>query len=272
MKLHLIGICGTGMGTLAGLLKEAGHDVRGATAWVSLGPCAHHGRTPPCCDALIGAGIARVVVASVDPNPLVGGQGLARLRAAGVEVLADGEQAGVGGGEFARATRELNIGFFSRMRRGRPWLRMKIAASLDGRTALPDGRSQWITGDAARADGHHWRARACAILTGIGTVRDDDPRLTAREVVTPRQPMRVLVDSRLEVPLDAQLLKGGALVVCAFRNPAKERELADRGCEVLALPNAAGKVDLPAPLGPSRPTTSPRPTDSETSESTTRLS
>jgi diaminohydroxyphosphoribosylaminopyrimidine deaminase/5-amino-6-(5-phosphoribosylamino)uracil reductase len=164
-------------------------DLRGATAWVSLEPCAHHGRTPPCCDALIDAGIARVVVAAVDPNPLVAGQGIARLRAAGITVdLADSDT--------ARAARELNIGFFSRMQRGRPWVRMKIAASLDGRTALNNGASQWITGEAARTDGHGWRKRASALLTGIGTVLEDNPRLDVRLVPTPRQPLRVIVDSR----------------------------------------------------------------------------
>jgi diaminohydroxyphosphoribosylaminopyrimidine deaminase/5-amino-6-(5-phosphoribosylamino)uracil reductase len=132
------------------------------------------------------------------------------------------------------------------MARGRPWVRMKVAASLDGRTALLNGRSQWITGEAARADGHAWRARACAILTGIGTVRDDDPQMTVRMTDAARQPLRVLVDSRLEVDLHARLLHGGALVVAAHPNPAKEAELRDRGCEVLTLPNAAGKVDLPA--------------------------
>ena len=218
-------------------LAQAGPQARGATVYVTLEPCSHFGRTPPCSQALIDAGVARVVAAMEDPNPRVNGQGLGRLRDAGVDVRC---------GLLRQQAEDLNPGFVSRMARGLPWVRLKVAASLDGRTALHDGRSQWITAEAARADGHHWRARACAILTGIGTVRDDDPRLTAREVVTSRQPMRVLVDSRLEVPQGAQLLKGGALVVCAVRNPAKERELADRGCEVLALPNAAGKVDLPA--------------------------
>jgi diaminohydroxyphosphoribosylaminopyrimidine deaminase / 5-amino-6-(5-phosphoribosylamino)uracil reductase len=127
--------------------RAAGHDVRGATAYVTLEPCSHHGRTPPCCDALIDAGVAKVVVAIEDPNPLVAGKGIARLRAAGIEVE-------VVGGEWGEASRELNIGFFSRMQRGWPWVRMKVAASLDGRTTLADGRSQWITGDAARTDGH----------------------------------------------------------------------------------------------------------------------
>jgi diaminohydroxyphosphoribosylaminopyrimidine deaminase / 5-amino-6-(5-phosphoribosylamino)uracil reductase len=179
--------------------SAAGHDLRGATAWVSLEPCAHHGRTPPCSDALVEAGVARVVVAAVDPNPLVAGQGIARLRGAGISVdLADGE--------FARTARELNIGFFSRMQRGRPWVRMKIAASLDGRTALNNGASQWITGADARADGHAWRKRASAVLTGIGTVLEDNPRLDVRLVATARQPLRVIVDSRLQTPADARIL------------------------------------------------------------------
>jgi diaminohydroxyphosphoribosylaminopyrimidine deaminase/5-amino-6-(5-phosphoribosylamino)uracil reductase len=179
------------------LAREAGRDTRGATAVVTLEPCSHHGRTPPCCDALVAAGIARVVAAVQDPNPRVAGAGFARLRAAGIDV-------DVIGGDWGDASRELNIGFFSRMQRGRPWVRMKIAASLDGRTALDDGTSQWITGEAARADGHAWRRRAGAVLTGIGTVRDDDPRLDVRLVPTHCQPLRVLVDSRLEVAPSAR--------------------------------------------------------------------
>jgi diaminohydroxyphosphoribosylaminopyrimidine deaminase/5-amino-6-(5-phosphoribosylamino)uracil reductase len=177
-----------------------GHDVRGATAIVTLEPCSHHGRTPPCCDALIAAGIARVVVAVEDPNPLVAGQGLARLRAAGIVVeLADLA--------IAEAARELNIGFFSRMQRGRPFVRLKSAVSLDGRTALPDGRSQWITGEAARADGHAWRKRAGAVLTGIGTVLADDPRLDVRLVPTARQPLRLVLDPQARMPAGARILQ-----------------------------------------------------------------
>ena len=160
--------------------REAGHDLRGATAYVTLEPCSHHGRTPPCCDALIEAGIAKVVVAIEDPNPLVAGKGIARLRAAGIEVE-------VVGGEWGNASRELNIGFFSRMIRGRPWVRMKIAASLDGRTALGNGASQWITGEAARADGHAWRKRAGAVLTGIGTDRKST-RLNSSHSTLSRMP------------------------------------------------------------------------------------
>jgi diaminohydroxyphosphoribosylaminopyrimidine deaminase/5-amino-6-(5-phosphoribosylamino)uracil reductase len=178
----------------------AGHSVQGATAWVTLEPCAHHGRTPPCCDALIAAGLARVVVAIGDPFAQVAGAGLARLRAAGIEVV-------MADADIAQAAREINIGFFSRIERGRPWVRMKIAASLDGRTALPNGVSQWITGEPARTDGHAWRRRAAAVLTGIGTVLEDDPRLDVRLVPTPAQPLRVVVDSRLETPPAARLLQ-----------------------------------------------------------------
>ena len=216
-------------------LAAAGEQAQGATVYVTLEPCSHFGRTPPCADALVSAGVARVIAAMEDPNPLVAGRGLQRLRDAGIEVRC---------GLLAREAVELNLGFISRMTRARPWLRLKVAASLDGRTALPDGRSQWITGPAARADGHLWRARACAILTGIGTVRDDDPQLTVREADTPRQPLRVLVDSRLEVDVHARMLRGGALVITAADNPDKEAELRDRGCEVVRMPDERGKVDL----------------------------
>ena len=220
--------------------ERAGVDVRGATVYVTLEPCSHHGRTPPCADALIAAGVARVVAAIADPNPLVAGRGLARLQAAGIAT-----QCGV----LAEAAREINIGFFSRMQRGRPWVRMKSAASLDGKTALHDGRSQWITGAAARADGHAWRARACAILTGIGTVIGDDPQLSVRGIDTPRQPLRIVVDSRLQVvPCARVLAGGGALVVAAVRDAEKEAMLRAAGCDLLLLPNPHGKVDLPALL------------------------
>ncbi|MBL8482249.1 MAG: bifunctional diaminohydroxyphosphoribosylaminopyrimidine deaminase/5-amino-6-(5-phosphoribosylamino)uracil reductase RibD [Rhodocyclaceae bacterium] len=223
-------------------LAAAGSAARGATAYVTLEPCSHHGRTPPCADALLAAGVARVVAAMQDPNPLVAGRGLARLAAAGVEVHA---------GLMEHEARELNIGFVSRMTRGRPWLRLKVAASLDGRTALADGRSQWITGAAARRDGHAWRARACAVLTGIGTVRDDNPQLTVREVPTSRQPLRVVVDSRLETPPQARILAGAregapVLIACAQAEPARAGPLRDAGADILVLPNAGGKVELPA--------------------------
>jgi diaminohydroxyphosphoribosylaminopyrimidine deaminase / 5-amino-6-(5-phosphoribosylamino)uracil reductase len=177
-----------------------GHSVKGATAYVTLEPCSHYGRTPPCCNALIDAGVGKVVVAILDPNPLVSGRGVQMLRAAGIEVdvLAPDSPEAV-------ASRELNIGFFSRMVRKTPWVRMKVAASLDGQTALSNGQSQWITGPAARADGHAWRARACAVLTGIGTVLQDDPLLDVRHVDTPRQPHLVIVDSKLETPPSAKL-------------------------------------------------------------------
>ena len=219
-------------------LAAAGAEARGATAYVSLEPCAHHGLTAPCADALVAAGIGRVVVAMQDPNPLVAGRGIALLRQSGIAVefgLLEGE------------ARELNIGFVSRMTRSRPWVRMKLAASLDGKTALNNGKSRWITGAAARRDGHAWRARACAVLTGIGTVRDDDPRLTVREVDTPRQPLRIVIDSRLETPLDAKVLEGGGVLIAAAVNDSdKIRALREKGAEVVVLPNAAGKVELGA--------------------------
>jgi len=225
-------------------LKDAlsrGHDPRGATAYVSLEPCSHFGRTPPCANALIDAKLARVITAMEDPNPEVSGRGLALLRAAGIEVRC---------GLLENEAREMNIGFISRMTRRRPWVRMKIAASLDSRTALPSGESQWITGAAARADGHAWRARACAILTGIGTVLEDNPQMTVRAVETPRQPLRVLVDSKLGVPLDARLLQGEPIViVCALTEldqNEKAAALRALGAEVVSLPNPQGKVDLPA--------------------------
>ncbi len=223
-------------------LKAAGDKARGATAYVTLEPCSHFGRTPPCADALIAAGVARVVCAMQDPNPLVAGQGLEKLRAAGIDTAA---------GLLEAEARELNIGFVSRMSQGRPWLRLKSAASLDGKTALTNGTSQWITGPDARRDGHRWRARACAILTGIGTVRDDDPQLNVRDVdwagQPPRQPLKVVVDSGLEIPLTARILQGGkTLIACAVDNPSRRDGLANLGAEVVVLPNESGKVSLPA--------------------------
>lgn len=219
-------------------LQSAGDLARGAAAYVTLEPCSHHGRTPPCCEALLAAGIERVVAAMQDPNPLVAGQGLAWLRDAGLAVDC---------GLLANEARELNIGFVSRMERGRPWVRLKAAASLDGRTALENGRSQWITGPDARRDGHRWRARACAILTGIGTVRDDDPQLTVRDVDTARQPLRVVVDSRLEIDPSARVLQGErVLVVAAVENHLLASIIEARGAEVIFLPNDVGKVDLQA--------------------------
>ena len=217
-------------------LRAAGELARGATAYVTLEPCSHHGRTPPCAEALIAAGVSRVVAAMSDPNPLVAGNGLAMLQAAGI-VTASGLLEG--------EARELNIGFVARMTRGRPWLRLKAAASLDGKTALNNGVSQWITGPEARRDGQRWRARACAVLTGIGTVRDDDPQLTVREVAMTRQPLRVVVDSKLETPLTAKILRGGAVLVAAAVDDEKRaNSLRAAGAEVVVLPNPHGKVDL----------------------------
>lgn len=217
-------------------LAAAGLRARGATVYVALEPCVHQGRTGPCTEALLKAGVARVVAALQDPNPLVGGKGLESLKQSGIET---------GAGLMEAEARELNIGFVSRMTRGRPWARMKVAASLDGKTALNNGRSQWITGEAARRDGHHWRARACAILTGAGTVRDDDPRLTVRDVETSRQPLRVVVDSKLETPPAAKILDGGGVLVAAAQeDKPKIAALRARGAEVIVLPNSAGKVDL----------------------------
>jgi diaminohydroxyphosphoribosylaminopyrimidine deaminase/5-amino-6-(5-phosphoribosylamino)uracil reductase len=226
-----------------------GHSVVGATAYVTLEPCSHHGRTGPCCDALIAAGIKKVVATNLDPNPLVAGQGFARLRAAGVEVeILDPTD------PLAMASRELNIGFFSRMVRKTPWVRMKVAASLDGTTALDNGASQWITSPEARADGHAWRARSCAILTGIGTVLADKPRLDVRLVETPRQPHLVVVDSDLQTPLDAPFFIAGraVFIYAAAKNDAKQSALEALGAKVIYLPghNAqgqpTGKVDLAA--------------------------
>jgi diaminohydroxyphosphoribosylaminopyrimidine deaminase/5-amino-6-(5-phosphoribosylamino)uracil reductase len=210
-------------------LVQASAAARGATAYVTLEPCNHHGRTPPCAEALVKARVARVVAAMRDPNreAAKGGDALA---AAGVRFEA---------GLMEAEARELNIGFVSRMTRGRPWVRMKIAATLDGRTALANGASQWITGAEARKDGHRWRARACAILTGAGTVRADDPQLTVREVETPRQPLRVIADSHLETPAGARILQGGKVLIFAARAGK-----APPNAEVVQLPNAQGKVDL----------------------------
>jgi diaminohydroxyphosphoribosylaminopyrimidine deaminase/5-amino-6-(5-phosphoribosylamino)uracil reductase len=219
-------------------LRAAGPAALGAVAYVTLEPCCHHGRTPPCVDALIDAGVARVVAAMKDPNPLVSGAGLARLQAAGIATEA---------GVLEEKARELNIGFVSRMQRGRPWVRLKIAATLDGKTALANGVSQWITGPESRADGHAWRARACAIVTGIGTVQADDPRLTVRGVSTPRQPMRVVLDPGLRIALEANILEGGGTLLVAARGDSNKSEaLRAAGNEVILMPGADGRVDLAA--------------------------
>lgn len=221
-------------------LREAGGRARGATAYVTLEPCSHHGRTPPCADALIAAGVARVALAVQDPNPRVAGEGIAKLRAAGIAVES---------GLMEAEARELNAGFFSRMTRGTPWLRSKIAASLDGRTALANGASQWITGDAARLDVQHWRARSCAVLTGIATVLADDARLDVRDVATGRQPLRVVLDSKLRVPLTARMLqRGNVLIYAAINDPERIAALQNAGAAVSVLPDPNGQVDLAAML------------------------
>ncbi len=221
-----------------------GFDPIGSTIYVTLEPCNHTGRTPPCVDALIAAKPAMVIVAMSDPNPLVGGKGLERLKAAGIDVRC---------GLLESEAQALNPGFISRMTRGLPWVRMKIAASLDGKTALPSGQSQWITGPLARADGHHWRAQACAILTGVGTVKEDDPTLNVREVQTDRQPWKIIIDSRLETPINAKVLANpqasGVILVCAGLDSQESQERAKvfeaQGIEVIAMANPSGKVDLP---------------------------
>ncbi len=220
-------------------LEAAGGKTRGATVYVSLEPCSHFGRTAPCADALVRADVARVVAAMRDPDPKGAGGGT-KLEASGIRFEC---------GLLEEEARELNIGFISRVTRGRPWVRIKIAASLDGRTALANGKSQWITGGEARKDGHRWRARACAVLTGIGTVTADDPRLDVREVETTRQPLRVIVDSRLETPPTARILQAGpVLVFCSGDRPEQRAALESRGAEITVLSNPHGKVDLPAML------------------------
>lgn len=220
-------------------LRAAGERAKGATAYVTLEPCSHHGRTPPCANALIDAGIARVVAAMRDPNPQVSGRGLELLTLAGIKVQT---------GLLENEARELNIGFISRMTRARPWVRLKTASSLDGKTALLNGESKWITGAAARADVQRWRARACVILTGSGTVLADDPQMNVRDIETPRQPLKVIVDSRLATPPNARILQGGAFVACAEAAPAKRAALEAAGAQILELPDADGRVDLVALL------------------------
>ncbi|WP_338057657.1 bifunctional diaminohydroxyphosphoribosylaminopyrimidine deaminase/5-amino-6-(5-phosphoribosylamino)uracil reductase RibD [Sulfuritortus calidifontis] len=220
-------------------LRAAGAAARGATVYVSLEPCSHHGRTPPCANALIDAGVARVVAAMRDPNPQVAGNGIELLTLAGVRAEV---------GLLAAEAHELNPGFVSRMTRGRPWLRLKTASSLDGKTALNNGQSQWITGAAARADVQRWRARSCAILTGVGTVAADDPQMTVRDFDIGRQPLKVILDSQLRTPPTARILAGGALVVAALDLKERRAALSAAGAEVLVLPGADGHVDLPALL------------------------
>lgn len=248
-------------------LREAGEAARGATAYVTLEPCAHHGRTPPCADALVRAGVARVVIACLDANPLVAGQGAARLRAAGIEVAS---------GLLQDQAEALNAGFLRRMAGGLPWVRAKVAASLDGRTAMASGESQWITGEPARRDVQRWRARSCAIVTGVGSVRADDPALTVRAELWPsgeafpaRQPLRVVLDSTLRLSPDARLLHdggpvrvvttgqpglAGAELVAALRlgdpaRAARAEALLAAGAELVAAEaDAHGRPDIQAVL------------------------
>ena len=229
--------------------ERRGNDAKGATAYVTLEPCAHHGKTPPCAEALIKVGVSRVVAAMEDPNPLVAGQGLALLQQAGIAVAAP---------LMAAEAEALNIGFVKRMRQGKPWVRLKMAGSLDGRSALANGQSQWITGSEARADGHRFRARAQAIITGVGTLIADDPLLTVRDVERPLgqlgQPvplapsLRVVVDSHLRMPTTARILQGGCLVATASIDPDKTAALRAAGADVICLPDADGRVDLAALL------------------------
>lgn len=262
---------------------ERGVPLSGATLYVTLEPCSHHGRTPPCADAIVAARPARVVVAMTDPNPLVAGKGIARLRQAGIETVV---------GVCADEALEINPGFVARMTRARPWTWLKSAVSLDGCVALQNGVSQWITGPEARHDGHHWRARSCAVLTGIGTILADDPQLNVRGVQTPRQPLRVVLDSQLAMPLQARLLDGldapphargdhdaqpctchaapasaqaaddappagkgalaspgGVLILTCSDDPSRQAALHARGAQVVRLPaTPEGRVDLAAAM------------------------
>lgn len=218
--------------------QKNGHALRGATFYVTLEPCSHYGRTPPCVDALLAVEPARVVIAARDPNPLVSGAGIRKLQEAGITV-----DIGLG----LEQALEINPGFVSRMSVQRPWVRMKIASTLDGKVALNNGRSQWITGGEARHDGHLWRARACVILTGSGTVREDDPLLTVRDVDTPRQPVRAVIDSQFSIDEDARLFDGAPvwLFVTEY-NAAKAERLAARNVRVITVAEKNNHVDLKA--------------------------
>ena len=217
-------------------LNIAGGAAQGATVYLTLEPCSHYGRTHPCAEALIRAKVAKVIIAMQDPNPLVAGKGTSLLKQSGINV-----QIGLMG-EWAK---DLNVGFVSRMTNNRPWVRMKIAASLDGKTALNNGVSQWITGEAARHDGHRLRARSCAVLTGIGTVLEDDPQLSVRFIETPRQPLRIIIDSRLKIPTTARVLRGeGELIFTTTDNKERISALKEVGAHPIILPNEKGKIDL----------------------------
>ncbi len=217
-------------------IRQAGAQAKGATAYVTLEPCSHTGRTPPCSQALVSAGVAKVIVAMQDPNPQVSGSGLAHLQSHNIEVAA---------GLMERQAQELNPGFISRMSRNMPFVRSKIAASLDGKTALKNGESKWITGEAARLDVQYWRARSCAILTGAGTVLADNPRMNVRELSIDRQPLKVIVDSQLKTPVDANILHGGnVLIAFASDRQGKAKQLLEAGAELLCIPDKEGKVCL----------------------------
>ena len=218
--------------------SQQGMDVAGATFYVTLEPCNHHGRTPPCVDALLAAKPARVVVAMQDPNPLVAGQGLARLRQAGIQV-----QAGV----CVEEALAVNPGFIARMARGTPWVWLKSAASLDGHTALHNGVSKWITGPEARMDGQHWRARSCVVLTGIGTIEADDPLLNVRDIATPRQPIRAVIDSQLRINPAAKLFNGEPVLIFTTQTDAgKAERLAQHNARVITMPAEGNRVHLPS--------------------------
>ncbi|HVC38101.1 MAG TPA: bifunctional diaminohydroxyphosphoribosylaminopyrimidine deaminase/5-amino-6-(5-phosphoribosylamino)uracil reductase RibD, partial [Gammaproteobacteria bacterium] len=220
-------------------LKQAGDDARGATAYVTLEPCAHFGRTGPCADALVKAKVARVIAAMSDPNPQVAGKGFEKLRAAGIETTV---------GLLETEARALNPGFISRMTRGRPWVRSKLAVSLDGRTALASGASKWISGEAAREDGQRWRARSSTILTGIGTLLADDPALTVRLPGDWRQPNRIVVDAQLRTPPGARLLKqaGDTYIATVVTDARRHAFLAAAGAKIMVLSSSDGHIDLVA--------------------------
>lgn len=221
-------------------LRQAGDAAKGASVYVTLEPCSHTGRTPPCADALISAGVKRVVVAMQDPNPLVAGAGIRKLVDHGIEVNS---------GLLEAQALALNAGFVKRMTQQQPFVRCKVAASLDGKTALNNGQSQWITSEASRLDVQHWRARACAILTGVGTVLADNPQLNVRSITTPRQPLRVVVDSQLKTPANANLLQSGSTLIAYVNDEAQSAPaLLAAGAELLQLPSHLGQVDLPALL------------------------
>ena len=217
-------------------LNIAGGAAQGATVYLTLEPCSHYGRTHPCAEALIRAKVAKVIIAMQDPNPLVAGKGASLLKQSGINVLV---------GLMGEWAKDLNVGFVSRMTNNRPWVRMKIAASLDGKTALNNGVSQWITGEAARHDGHRFRARSCAVLTGIGTVLEDDPQLSVRFIETSRQPLRIIIDSQLKIPTTAKVLRGeGELIFTTTDNKERISALKEAGARPIILPNEKGKIDL----------------------------